>query len=183
MMRTVKTSLVTALATMALLAPAGAQTAPQGTEPAAEAPAARVANGQRFGAWTVACEAIAVNETACVLSQRLVRSEGNGFLAEILAFWSGDRSTTYLAARVPNGVYLPSGFAMQAEGSDERTEFVWQSCSSDLCEALTEVTQEQIEAMSSGAEMLSGYRPDLQSEAVVFRLGLDGMLEGLAALK
>ena len=64
----------------------------------------RIANGTRFGAWRVNCEAIAVNETACVLSQRLVRTSDNVFLAELLAFWSGDGSKSYLAARVPTGV-------------------------------------------------------------------------------
>ena len=51
------------------------------------ATAAPVRNGARFGAWTVTCEALGVNETACVLSQTLVRSSDDRFLAEILAFF------------------------------------------------------------------------------------------------
>ena len=63
-------------------------------------PEARIANGTRFGAWTVNCRAVAVNETSCVLSQRLVRTSDNVFLAEILAFWSGDVTRAFLGARV-----------------------------------------------------------------------------------
>lgn len=183
------------LTAITLMSPLSAQTATDGAVTDKTAAAAtsggekpkaapsRVANGQRFGAWTVTCEAIAVNETACVLTQRLVRSEGNSFLAEVLAFWSADRSKAYIAARVPNGAYLPSGFAMQVDGSKDRMDFVWQSCSSDLCEALIEVAPDKIETLSNGGEMLAGYRPNLRSEPVVFRLGMDGLFEGLTALK
>ncbi|WP_292019551.1 invasion associated locus B family protein [Maritimibacter sp. UBA3975] len=144
----------------------------------------RIANGQRFGAWTVTCEAVAVGETACVLSQRLVRSSDNAFLAEVLAFWSGDGEQSFLAARVPNGVYFPSGFAFKPEDSDERAEFVWQSCSADLCEALL---SEDLEALRAYAEaeggVVAGYRPGLRSEPLIFRLDLTGIGDGLEALK
>ncbi|MGB2200354.1 MAG: hypothetical protein ACPH5G_03355, partial [Pseudooceanicola atlanticus] len=66
-----------------------------------------------------------MNETACVLSQTLVRSSDDRFLAEILAFWSGDGTSSYMAARLPNGVFFPSGFAFKPEDSEERQSFAW----------------------------------------------------------
>ena len=155
------------------------------TTEAETAPAqTRIANGQRFGAWTVTCEAVAVGETACVLSQRLVRSSDNAFLAEVLAFWSGDGEQSFLAARVPNGVYFPSGFAFKPEDSEERAEFVWQSCSADLCEALL---SEDLETLKGYAEaeggVVAGYRPGLRNDPLIFRLDLSGIGEGLEALK
>ncbi|MCY6381776.1 invasion associated locus B family protein [Hoeflea prorocentri] len=143
----------------------------------------RIANGTRFGAWRVNCEAIAVNETACVLSQRLVRTSDNVFLAELLAFWSGDGSKSYLAARVPNGVYFPSGFALKREDSDDRQNFVWQSCSRDICEALLELPIEDIEALEGSENIIAGYRPSLRSQPLVFRTSMQGASEGLNALK
>ena len=101
-------------------------------EASTQAELSRIANGQQFGAWTVTCEAVAVSETACILSQRLVRSAYNVFLAELLAFWSGDGEQTYFAARVPNGVFFPSGFAFRADEAEERQDFAWQSCSRDI---------------------------------------------------
>lgn len=143
----------------------------------------RIANGQKFGAWTVTCEAIAVNETACVLSQRLVRSSDNVFLAELLVFWSGDAVQTYMAARVPNGVFFPSGFALRAEESEERMDFAWQSCSRDICEALLTLSLDEINALEKAESLIAGYRPNLALDPAVFRLSIEGAVEGLTALK
>lgn len=148
-----------------------------------------VANGARFGAWVVNCEALAVNQTACVLSQRLVRSADNVFLAELLAFNSGDGERSYLAARVPNGVFFPSGFAFkagegdQAEDSPQRQEFVWQSCSRDICEALLEIDMASIVELEKAESLIAGYRPNLRADPVVFRFSIDGASAGLEALK
>ena len=152
-------------------------------ETAAEPEVERIANGQKFGAWTVTCEAIAVNETACVLSQRLVRSSDDAFLAELLAFWSGDGSQTYFAARVPNGVFFPSGFAFRADESEDRKDFAWQSCSREICEALLTLSMEEIEALEGAESLIAGYRPNLALQPAVFRLSIDGAVEGLTALK
>lgn len=174
-MPSIQSTLTALFAILASAAPALAQDA------ATETP--RIANGTRFDAWTVTCEAIAVNETACVLSQTLVRSADNQFLAEILAFWSGVGSASYMAARVPNGVFFPSGFAFKPEGTEERQDFVWQSCSRDLCEALAEIDPATLEALEDGPDVFAGYRPGLGSEPVVFRLGMEGIGAGMAALK
>jgi len=128
-----------------------------------EQPVQRIANGTRFGAWTVTCEALAVNETACVLTQRLVRSSDNAFLAEVLAFWSGDGARTFMAARVPNGVFFPSGFAFKPEESEEQQQFVWQSCARDLCEALLEIDMDTVKELEGAESLIAGYRPSLQS--------------------
>ncbi|WP_407493629.1 invasion associated locus B family protein [Pseudooceanicola sp. MF1-13] len=154
-----------------------------GTAQAQNASPDRVANGTRFGAWTVSCEALAVNETACVLSQRLVRRADNVFLAELLAFQSASGDREFLIARVPNGVYLPAGFAMKpAEGEAEETRFVWQSCNNDLCEALIELTPEKTESLEAAERLVAGYRPRLGAEPLVFALSLSGLQDGLTAL-
>jgi len=149
----------------------------------ADAPATEVINGSRFGAWTVNCQALGVNKTSCVLTQRLVRSSDGAFLAEVLAFSNADDSKRYLAARVPNGVYFPAGFAMRPAGAAEETRFIWQSCSAKLCEALIEVATETaagFEASEKG--MVAGYRPGLTADPLVFSLSAAGMTEGLDAL-
>lgn len=147
-------------------------------------PPARVANGTRFGQWVVSCEALAVNETACVLSQRLVRASDGAFLAEMLAFSSADGTRRYVGARVPNGVYLPHGFALRpAEGEAEEIRFVWQSCSRDLCEALIELDGEALAALEAAeGGLIAGYRPGLLAQPLVFTLSVEGAGAGLAAL-
>ncbi|SLN22768.1 invasion associated locus B family protein [Roseisalinus antarcticus] len=175
-------------ATLALCAALTPAVAAQETEAAAqpEPPRERVTNGQRFGAWAVTCEAIAVGETACVLSQRLVQSGGDAFLAEMLAFWSADGTESYVAVRVPNGVFFPSGFAIRAADAPEdaeQTMFEWQSCSPDLCEGLLRLDPEALEEFEGAGEVLAGYRPGLRAEPLVFRMSVSGLAEGLAALR
>lgn len=147
--------------------------------------AGRIANGARFGNWVINCEAVAVNETACVLTQRLIRTADNAFLADLLAFTSPDGSRNFIAARVPTGVYFPGGFAMKpegAEGDDQNTVFVWQSCGPNLCEALVEIDGAALTALEEAEAVVAGYRPNRLSDPLVFRLGFGGLREGLDAL-
>lgn len=178
---------VLALCVMAMLlpAPALAQQAEEAAEEdgggSGETP--RVTNGMRFGGWTVACEAIAVNETTCVLRQRLVRSSDNTFLAELVAFWDAELEQALLAGRVPIGAYFPSGFVMRTEGAETRHEFAWQSCSQEICEALLQPDREMLAAIDAAEEAVLGYRPAMQAEPLVFRTRMEGLVEGLDRLK
>lgn len=174
-------ALMLSLAATAAPAPAWTQDGPGGEGEATEAP--RVTNGMRFGGWMVACEAIAVNETTCVLRQRLVRSADNTFLAELVAFWDADLQQALLAGRVPLGAYFPSGFVMRTEGSETRHEFAWQSCSQEVCEALLQPDRETLAAIDAAGEAILGYRPAMQAEPLVFRTRTEGLVEGLDRLK
>ena len=150
----------------------------------AETTPQRVVNGQTFGAWTVTCEAVAMNETACVLNQNLVRSTDNVFLAQMMAFWAGDGSKRYLVARVPLGVYLPSGFAMRAETNEDIIPFDWQACSQTLCEALLELDDEMLANLTApDTTIVASYRPNMQAEPVIFRFAMTGAQDGLEAIK
>lgn len=154
----------------------------------------RLVNGARFGGWTVSCEAVAVNETVCVLSQRLVRSgqAGGGLLVDLLAFNDPDAPGAWLAARVPNGVHFPSGFALRdtaaGEGDGDVADggtsllFDWQSCSPDVCEALLALDAGALDALDAGDGWVAAYRPAPGAEALVFRVSPGALGEGLAAL-
>lgn len=142
----------------------------------------RLANGAQFGNWTVSCEAVGVNETICVLSQRLVAASGQSFLAEFLAFADPEAPGAYVAARVPLGVHFPAGFALRPEDGDEPIAFEWQSCSSDLCEALVRFDADALGAIDSSENMIAGYLPRIDGEALVFRVAMGGLLDGITAL-
>lgn len=142
----------------------------------------RLRNGAQFGDWTVACEAVAVNETICVLTQRLVAREGERFLTELLAFNDDDEPVAYLAARVPLGVFFPAGLSMRPEGGETVFSLEWQSCGADLCEALLVLDAETLAAFSAGPSAIAGYLPRAGAEQLVFRVGMEGLADGLAAL-
>lgn len=148
----------------------------------ANAQTERLENGARFGGWTVSCEAIAVNETLCILSQRLVRTDTSSVLAELIAFNSENVGGAWIAARVPNGVFFPSGFVIGQQEADTRLEFEWQNCSAEICEALLELGPEELDLIASADDWVAGYRPEMTSESLVFRVTLDGLEDGLLAL-
>lgn len=174
-------------------APAATNAAPPPpATPPAPAPAAaptaavadpRLVNGARFAAWAVACEAIAVNETACILTQKLIAKADNRFLAEMVLVRPKGESRLILAARVPIGVHFPSGFVMKPEKGEERSAFVWQSCNRDVCEAAIELSAEKLAELETGGGATAGYRPNARSEPVVFRIAFDGARQGLDSLQ
>lgn len=142
----------------------------------------RLENGARFGAWTVVCEAIAVNETLCVLTQRLVASEGQGLLTELLAFNDAEAPQAYVVARVPLGVHFPAGFTMQRQGTETVLEFEWQSCTAQMCEAMLIVDADVLMALEGDDDVLAGYAPAPGAAPLVFRVGTQGLGDGLSAL-
>jgi len=151
---------------------------------AAQTPEAppRVVNGASFGAWTVACEAIAVNETVCVLSQRLVRGSDNAMLAEFLAFWDETGEMRLMVARVPVGVHFPSGMVLGTEDGTEIAAFEWQACDPRICEALLVLDTETMAAVAGTDGIVAAYRPLPGADPLAFRMQMDGLDAGLEAL-
>ena len=157
----------------------------------AETAVPRVENGARFGAWTVACEAVAVNETICVLTQRLVEAEGQGFLTELLAFNDAELPQAWVVARVPLGVHFPGGFGLRpeageaaeaAEAGEAALAFEWQSCAPQLCEALLAVDAAALARLERAEGAIAGYVPAPGADPLLFRVATEGLGAGLAAL-
>ena len=143
-----------------------------------------VVNGQKYGAWTVSCEALGKDRTTCVLTQRLNRDTDGAFIAQILALWSADGEKAYIAARVPMGAYLPGGFILQGEKAETGIPFVWQSCFGQVCEAMREVEGDMLETLSVDNETVLGqFKPRLDMEPFVFRFSMAGVIEGMEALR
>ncbi|KIN75147.1 IalB domain containing protein [Sulfitobacter noctilucae] len=156
------------------------------TDPSTKADAAAaVANGQKIGAWSVTCLAVAVNQTSCTLNQRVMRAKDNAFVADLVAT-RNDAGQTFIAARVPVGVYLPAGFGMrpaESDDPDEVMQFAWQVCSREVCEAVIELEPAQAEALSAEDNtMIAAFRPSAKSEPFLFQFSMTGLNEGLTAI-
>ena len=151
-----------------------------------EATSATVANGQKIGAWNVTCVAVAVGQTNCTLTQRIMRATDNAFVADLVATRNAE-DATYVVARVPVGVFLPNSFAMrnaENETEEDVIEFIWQACNREVCEALVQLDEEQISTLSTDSvTMVGAFRPSAQSEPFVFQFSLNGMIEGLDAIR
>lgn len=167
-----------AAAVLVLAVPTAAQqaeTTPQGDPN-------RVVNGQVFDEWRVACQAIAVNETACGLVQTLTNTANNSLLIEFQAVWTGGEAPVQVVARVPVGAHLPSGLSIGSEGAEERQNFVWQTCGPRLCEASLTAPLTSLQALEGETPVVIGYRPAPRAEALVFRSTFTGLSAGLTAL-
>lgn len=141
-----------------------------------------VANGQKIGAWTVACVALAVGKTNCTLTQRVMRKSDGAFVADVVALRDAD-GQTYLLARVPVGAALPSGFVIRKADSEELTRFTWQACSPEVCEATLALDPDEVTELSAeDNQMVAAFRPNLQSDPLVFQLSMSGMEAGLDAV-
>jgi invasion protein IalB len=173
---------------LVLTLPASAQTSTDSDTAAAPVipETAVVVNGQKFGAWSVSCVAIAVGKTDCTLTQRVLRAADKAFVADIVATRNPD-GVSFLIARVPVGVYLPTGFAMrEAESDDEDAvmQFTWQSCNRDICEAILQMDADKTLALSAEENaMVAAFRPSAQTEPFLFQFSLNGMASGLDAIR
>ncbi|MFK7836789.1 MAG: invasion associated locus B family protein [Sulfitobacter sp.] len=144
-----------------------------------------VSNGQKFGAWTVSCVAIAVGQTNCTLTQRVLRATDSAFVSDIVAARNAE-GATFLVARVPVGVFLPTGFAMREAANEDEADvlqFTWQTCNQQICEALVPLDASDVTAFSAEDNaMIAAFRPSAQSEPFVFQVSLNGLAAGLAAI-
>ncbi len=139
----------------------------------------RLVNGARIGAWVVSCEAVAVGETVCALTQQLLRPSDRAFIADIIAAWNGE--TAVLIARVPLGAHLPSGFVLQA-GDGKQRNFQWQRCFGRFCEAAFTPSPEDIAQLEASDEVIAAFRPTPASAPFPFRFSMKGLSQGLLAL-
>lgn len=175
---------------LVLTLPASAQTSTESDADTAAAQAtpesAVVVNGQTFGAWSVSCIAIAVGETDCTLTQRVLRASDKAFVADLIATRNPE-GASFLIARVPVGVFLPTGFAMrEAESDDEEAvmQFTWQTCNREFCEAVLQIDAGKATALSAEENaMVAAFRPSAQTEPFLFQFSLNGMASGLDAIR
>lgn len=142
----------------------------------------RVANGARFGEWTVLCEAVAVGETTCYLAQQIVRLDTNVPLAALLVVPAAEGEGQFLSVRIPQPVWLAAAMALRLPGQETDLALVWQTCSAQQCEALIPLSAEQITTLDVAEPALVGYRAAPGEEALVFQTSFAGLAEGLAAL-
>jgi len=122
-----------------------------------------------------------------VLNQQLFRSTDRAFIAQFIVLWSSDGKSRYLLARVPTGVALTDGLAMKPDRPDTDDlvlPYVWQTCNATVCEALVELSEDQMSGyLQDDAAIVASFRPGLGAEPVSFRFSAAGLREGMDALR
>lgn len=143
-----------------------------------------IAVNTRFGAWTVACQAVTTTRNVCRLVQEQVLTETGTLVVRLISQPLEDGGAVLLA-QVPMGVWLPGGAVWRLEqyGEPEQNEMIWQRCFGDVCEAVQVLDAATIEAMQAAGNMLFGYSADPGADPVVVRVGLDGYRDGIEVLR
>ena len=153
------------------------------TSGSAEAQEAR--QGTAFGDWLLACEAVGVNRTSCVIRQTLTRRDGGALIADVILrrLEAEDDPRIALVLVTPTGMFLPEAPGMAIDAGGETLPLQWRSCDAQRCVASRVLTEDDVASLSGGGRMSLGYRPVNRDEPVIFSVSLDGVTAGLAALE
>ena len=171
------------LGMMAALALLAAPVLAQEEEGAAAA--GPVANGTAFGDWRVACQAVAVGRTVCVLAQRIVARETGALVGEVTlrpAQGPEGAEALLMTLTVPTGLALRARPAYRIPPAEEERALDWETCGPRLCRAVRALGAEEVGALRAATSARVGYRPLRAEGPVVFDLSLRGVTAGLAAL-
>lgn len=118
-----------------------------------------VAQGQAFGDWIVACEAVSTTRNACRIAQSQSRSSDGSLVLQLVAYPQAQGGAV-LVAQVPMGVYLPDGATFRPRNDDDAdsTGMIWQRCLGNICEAALRLDADGVAAFADAGEVLFGYR-------------------------
>jgi invasion protein IalB len=158
-------------------------------QPPAGAPEApKVDTVGTFGKWSIQCSDIpAQGDQPAQRSCGMIATANNdknpniGISLIINRIKQGDKGQTLMRAMVPMGVYLPTGVAMEIDGTalDGRMNFT--RCIGRACEGFGEMSEATVKKFSKG-KMATFYIYDRPGNGYPIAIPLSGFGEALASL-
>jgi invasion protein IalB len=159
-------------------------------QPAAAPTAETVAT---HGAWQIQCSVVPVaaasgeqaGKKACGMVQLTHSEKNNKIVLSLIVQKSkqGDKEQTTMRVLVPIGVYLPTGVALEIDGTAVgRAPFV--RCRPQICEAFAEVSPESLDKMKKGtaANFIVYEAPGLGFPMKISLEGFSAALDNLNSL-
>lgn len=138
---------------------------------------------QQFGDWTLRCAQQQAGKI-CSLRQRVVIVEGNQLLAEVslnIAQIDG-QPRVLMVMNSPEGVALNIAPGYIVDERDDVVNLSWRTCVRQLCRAAALLSPQQQGVVMAGNVMVLGYNKFREDKATAFRVSLQGVTAGLAAL-
>lgn len=141
-------------------------------------------NGTVFGDWRLACEATAINQTACAIMQSLSVTETKQFLAEVSLQTATveDQIRIIMAMTTPTNMLLPAQSGFRVGDTNETKPLTWRTCNAQFCTASRILEPDDVVAIREGLKMTVGYQPAGSAEPIIFDVSLKGVSAGLDAL-
>ena len=141
-----------------------------------------------YGKWAVQCTDVPVQgeqpaQRSCGMVATVTNEKNPniGISLIINKIKQGDKGQTLMRAMVPMGVYLPTGVAMEIDGTalDGRMNFT--RCIGRACEGFGEMSEATVKKFSKG-KMATFYIYDRPGNGYPLAIPLAGFGEGLASL-
>jgi invasion protein IalB len=150
--------------------------------------AAQIAQGDRFGDWSVGCEkpppedAQAGSAPArCFIFQDVVTQENQQQVLLIAVGLEGDRKRPAVLLRVPLGLYLPAGLVFAVPGA-EPLHVEIETCLPEGCRGGALLNESILNAMRRG-ERARVTLTDLRQRELELPVSLIGFTKGFAAVQ
>ena len=154
-------------------APAGAQPAPPPVE-----------NIAKYGQWQVQCSPAQGDQPkSCGMIQveKNEKTPGIGLSLIINRVKQGDKVQVLMRALVPNGVYLPTGVAMEIDGAALEGRMTFTRCNPQACEAFGEASDASLKKFMKG-KVATFYIYDRPGNGYPIVFPLEGFANGLGDL-
>ncbi|WP_316015526.1 invasion associated locus B family protein [Roseobacter sp. HKCCA0434] len=129
--------------------------------------------------WSLDCRATGVDQTSCVLAQRLISPDTEAEIAQIVLRAREDG--TALVLRVPTGVDLTRRPAFEVDDGTAQA-LTWTACDANHCLAATALDAERSQALRDGVTATFGYQPLSAEAPLLFDVSLLGISAGWDAL-
>jgi invasion protein IalB len=152
---------------------AGAQPAPPPVE-----------NIAKHGQWQVQCSPAQGDQPkSCGMIQveKNEKSPGIGLSLIINRVKQGDKVQVLMRALVPNGVYLPTGVAMEIDGAALEGRMTFTRCNPQACEAFGEASDASLKKFMKG-KVATFYIYDRPGNGYPIIFPLEGFADGLGEL-
>ena len=143
--------------------------------------AAPARQGDRFGDWTLACEAPGPARIRCAAVQELTLEDGAARILRLTLGRLGARGEMALVALLPLGIYLPSGVALKVDGG-RQIPMRMQTCARAGCEAALRVDAALLAALKRGRTLFVGFKGGPEAGTVTVPASLAGISRAIAAL-
>ncbi len=132
----------------------------------------------RFGDWSVVCLSLPEGGEFCRAVQSIGVKESNQTVMEVAIGPGRPAGERLIIISVPLGVFLPPGVMMRVDGAQEQ-QAPFQSCSAAGCHAAFPLTEENVELLRKGKQLLVTVL-DSRRQPVAVPTSLSGFSDAIA---
>lgn len=143
---------------------------------------AQIAEGDRFGDWSVGCEQAQPGsaQARCFIFQDVVTQEDQQQVLLIAVGLEGEQRRPAVLLRVPLGLYLPAGLTLTAPGA-EPLHVELETCLPEGCRGGALLNESMLNAMRRG-DQARVTLTDLRQRELELPVSLTGFTKGFAAV-